>query len=136
MKAKERAQILLTPLTGAAASCAGELSSSQASFQDNRLEEWDGVFLPVYALVFLLQIHKWIARHAMPDVWKSYVHPETQMITDYLKSTHIEKVGITISSSSYKSGVTWDDGSANGDERKGKERSEHGVWGLSKTRKE
>jgi len=60
-------------------------------WKDNRLEEWDDVFLPVYALVFLLQIHEWIARLAMPDVWQSCLHPETQMITDYLKSTHIER---------------------------------------------
>ncbi|KAL3571294.1 hypothetical protein D5086_028543 [Populus alba] len=63
-------------MTGAAASCAGELCSSQASIHDNRLQEWDDVFLAVYALVFLLQIHKWNACLAMPNVWQALSSPQ------------------------------------------------------------
>lgn len=52
------------------------LYGSALFWQDNRLEEWDDVFLPVYALVFLLQIHKWNDCLAMPNVWRALSSPQ------------------------------------------------------------
>ena len=44
-------------------------------WENDRLEEWNDLLLPVYALVFLLQINKWVACLAVPNVWQPCFHP-------------------------------------------------------------
>lgn len=53
----------------------------------SRLEERDDLFLPKYALVLLLQVHKRVACFAVPDVWQACLHSQSQMVTYHLKNT-------------------------------------------------
>ena len=54
------------------------------------LEEWNGLFLPEDAVVFLLQVDKWVGGLAVPDVWQARLDSQTQMITNHLLQIPVE----------------------------------------------
>lgn len=60
------------------------LSSCAFLWKRNRLEKWDQLFLPVNSFVLLLEVHKWVASFAVPDVRQSCLHPQSQVITYHL----------------------------------------------------
>lgn len=53
------------------------------------LEERNELLLPVDAIIFLLEVHKWVACLAVPDVRQTRLDAPSQMITDHLKLTRI-----------------------------------------------
>lgn len=52
--------------------------------EGRRLEEGDQLLLPEYAVVFLLEVHKGVARFAVPDVGKASLNTQTQVIGNHL----------------------------------------------------
>ena len=61
------------------------LNSGAVFWKNSRLEEWDNLFLPEYAFVFFLKVHKRVTCFTVPDVWQTCLHSQSQMVTYHLK---------------------------------------------------
>lgn len=61
------------------------LDSLSLLAERNRLEEGNGLLLPEDAIVLLFEVHEGVAGLAMPDVWKTSLDTQAQMVTDHLQ---------------------------------------------------
>jgi hypothetical protein len=64
------------------------LHSDSLFWELHLLEERDYLLLPENALVFFLQVDKWVACLAVMNVGQSCLHSQTQVITNNLPKVH------------------------------------------------
>ena len=64
------------------------LNSGAVFGENNILEEWDDLFLPEYAFVFLPQIYERVTGLAVVDIRQTGLDSQSQMITDHLNNHH------------------------------------------------
>lgn len=80
------------------------LSSCAVLWKRNRLEKWDQFFLPVNSFVLFLEVDKWVACFAVPDVRQTCFHSQSQMVTYHL---HHQYKGLQ-STQSQTQYITWE----------------------------